>query len=92
MPSYAALWHAGDSFNAYDRSPRFGGKPVARCCLEEIRRQPLVLMPDADFEAEGFAYLAESGATPSPNCPLDSFTMAAFRQWRWSGGFLRAVI
>lgn len=47
--------------DAYDRSPRNGGKKVAQLIVESVKREPLSEMPDSDYEAEGFAWLAEHG-------------------------------
>lgn len=60
---YAQQFAAGEVVLAYDRNPRYGGKPVARIALTE---RPYLEStrdaPPADFAAEGFEYLEARGA------------------------------
>jgi hypothetical protein len=57
-PGHAAKFKAGQVVDAYDRNPRNGGTLVARI---ELTGDPYLadtwLMPQSDYEAEGFEYL-----------------------------------
>ncbi len=58
--NYASQFKAGMLVDAYDRQPRFKGKKIA---LIQLQTDPILManedMPDEDYEAEGFGYLAE---------------------------------
>lgn len=59
---HAKQFHEGDIVDAYDKSPRNGGRKVARIRLTQKPYQERycdVLAPD--FESEGFAYIKEQG-------------------------------
>jgi hypothetical protein len=56
---FADRWHAGDIVNAYDRHPRYKGKPIAVVEITSIAAEAWGDAPDEDYEAEGFAYLEE---------------------------------
>lgn len=59
---WAASWHAGDLAAVYERQPRYGGRQVATIRLtQDPYKQSTRDAPEDDFEAEGFAYLAERG-------------------------------
>lgn len=62
-PEWAAKFAAGELVEATDRQLRFGGRRVA---IIRLDRAPYLEstadMPDSDFEAEGFPYLAAIGA------------------------------
>ena len=79
---YAQRWKPFDQFQAYDRSPRYGGQAVAICEVLSVCKEPMRAMPDDDFEEEGFAYLAECKIKPPRTCPLQSFTPEEFAIWR----------
>ena len=50
-----ALRFKGDLIQAFDKSPRFGGKKIATIRLiRSPYNEPIDLMPDSDYEAEGF--------------------------------------
>lgn len=53
---YARSFMVGRVFSAFDKQPRFGGVRIGRARVVAIDKQPLVQMPDSDYEAEGFAY------------------------------------
>lgn len=61
---YAQSFSAGELVQAYDRSPRAGGKRIATI---RLTKKPYVeeasKAPDEDWEGEGFAYLTERGFT-----------------------------
>ena len=61
-PRYAALFHAGDLVQAYDKNPRNGGKPVTIIQLIQAPYLDTHLLT-TDWEAEGFAYMEEHRLT-----------------------------
>ena len=62
-PIHAARYAEGDEVTAYDKQPRFGGRPVARIRLTaDPELQNTRDAADEDYEAEGFPYLEEIGA------------------------------
>ena len=76
---------------AWDRSPRYGGKHVADIQLErDASESSLCSMTDADYEAEGFAYLHEH-----PECwrkdGFGDFGRDKFDAWRLSGDHVWVV-
>jgi hypothetical protein len=61
-PEYALRFKSGDVCLAYDKSPRFGGKPVAKIILiGDPYQENTKIAPATDYEAEGFAWLKEHG-------------------------------
>lgn len=71
-PDYAARFTKGDIITGYDRSPRFGGKPICKIRLVETpQRQWSNHIPDTDWEAEGFAYLESIAATCGKATPRE---------------------
>lgn len=84
---YAKTFRAGEIVAAYDKSPRFGGKKIAEIELTHAPyKMPLSQMPDDDYEAEGFAYLHETGTAAPPSSGFRDFSMSSFETWRASGG------
>lgn len=71
---YAQSFHDGDLVQAYDRSPRVGGKRVAivRLLLDPYP-QRTGKMTFVDFEDEGFKYLEEQGIRIQNMTPMDFF-------------------
>lgn len=89
MRSYAEKFYKGQIIDAYDKQPRFGGKRIA---VIQLTHDPVYQldadMPDADFEGEGFAFMAEH-----PELIPKAFQMRPmetmidrFGLWRESGG------
>ncbi len=60
---HAAKFHKGQLVEAWNRSPRYGGRPVAivRLTADPIQEWT-TSAPQEDFEREGFAYLESIGA------------------------------
>ena len=81
---YYGRFQAGDILTAWDRSPRFKGKPIAKIELtEKPYIEPLFLMPDADYEGEGFAYF-DANPEIIPKYWHKTFkerNISTFRQW-----------
>lgn len=89
-PSYLARWQGlFGPFQAYAQSPRFGGKCVGHGRVRGgIGVEDLSAMPDADYEAEGFAWFH---AHPHliPKAGRKMFNTCArqdFDRWRQEGG------
>ena len=74
---YAALFARGDLVQAYDRNPRWHGRPVATIRLtRDPYPESTLYAPEEDYEAEGFAYLEEISAK------VDGLTpRALWRAW-----------
>lgn len=52
--SYAIKYHKGDIVDAYDKSPRCGGRKIGQIRLtKNPYKQKLKNMPDSHFEREG---------------------------------------
>ncbi len=67
-PRHANGFHRGDRVQAWDKSPRNGGKKVGELLLTaEPEFTPLVDMED--YEREGFAYFDEHPQKLAPNAP-----------------------
>jgi len=77
-------------FEAYDRSPRFGGVRIGMGRLSAgAIAEPLAEMPDSDYVAEGFAWLhahPDCIPTAAQRQVWGDCTIAAFKRWRGSGG------
>ena len=76
QPLYASRFKALDLVQAWNSSPRVGGKKVG---IIELTEKPYLEntrdAPADDWEAEGFAYLTEIGATIFGGMtPLDLWT------------------
>lgn len=55
---YARTFHAEETVMAYDRQPRFGGKPVAILKLTaDPYKESTRNAQESDYEAEGFRFL-----------------------------------
>ena len=55
-PEYARRFGPGTRFQAYDKSPRYGGKKIGVYEVVSISQEHIGSMPDTDFEEEGFAW------------------------------------
>lgn len=63
--SYAKRFKPGMLVQAYDRSPRNGGKRVAIIRILSVTYEADADAPDSDYEAEGFDYLVEQWYEPA---------------------------
>ena len=58
---YYGRFQAGDVLTAWDRSPMYKGKRIAKIELTaKPYKEAMNLMPDEDYENEGFAYFDEN--------------------------------
>lgn len=78
---HASHFLAGSVHDAWDKSPRFGGKPIGKLRIISIAKTPICKMPNSDYEAEGFAFLEEKGLKIWKKHPKQ-----AFEDWRAAGG------
>lgn len=70
--SHAAGFKEGELVQAWDKSPRAGGKRVGTIRLTcKPYRERTDQVPDQDWEGEGFAYLEEIGVTLKGVTPAD---------------------
>jgi len=61
-PDYANKWKQRTVGIAYDKNPRFGGKPVGLIELvKDAYLEKLCNAPESDYEAEGLAWLEANG-------------------------------
>jgi hypothetical protein len=86
--NYRKRWTPGQHFDAYDRSPRFGGKHIGTGQATSIVFKLLASMPDTDYVAEGFQWfhahqhlIPPSGRRMFGDCSKTSFDL-----WRGEGG------
>lgn len=63
---------------AWDKSPRFKGKRIGTVLVTSITKEPTRTIPDEDWEAEGFAYMADHGLSVGPNLSCEQL----WRAWR----------
>ena len=77
--------------DAYDKSPRNGGRKVATIQVLSLTQEPIASMPDSDYEAEGFAWLHANGHVPPKSSGFPDFSFATFERWRQSGATLYVV-
>lgn len=84
-PDYAARFRKGDEVIAYDKSPRQGGKPIARLRLtDDVRLEPDADAPDSDWIAEGFQWFQNTYGSRLKNGR--DVSKHGFNTWRQSGG------
>lgn len=58
--SHARRFKTGDLVDAFNRQPRHAGTKIATIRIVSVTKEPMFTMPDSDYEAEGFAYLADN--------------------------------
>lgn len=87
--AYAQSFKRGMLVDAWDKSPRYGGKKVGTIRLTaDPSYEAMRSMPDDDYEREGFAYLDEHPELTSKasRSHFGSFSREAFDRWRNAGG------
>ena len=72
-PVTVKKYHVGDVCQAYDKGPRNGGHRVGYITITGMKRENVALMPDEDYEKEGFAYMEEQGLTIWGKQPRKAF-------------------
>lgn len=73
---YARQFKPGQLVDAYNRSPRNHGEKIATIRLTSVEKIPISQLSDADYEAEGLAYLHEH----PEQCPKTLFG-EKFQAW-----------
>lgn len=81
--AYASRFKVGDLVQAWDRSPRFGGKQIAIIQVMGLKKENLLLMSENDYVLEGFAYFEKNGLKIRGQDPR-----VAFDEWKQEGGDL----
>ena len=84
--SYARRFKVGDICQAYDKSPRVGGRRVGFIKITGLKQADIKDMLDGEFEDEGFAYLDEHGLKIWGKKPV-----FAWIDWRNEGGIYWVV-
>ncbi|UPY80340.1 hypothetical protein FH581_023945 [Leptospira weilii] len=85
---YALKFHPGEIVQAYDKQARFGGKKIGEIRISWIIKQSPLLMPDSDYEEEGFAWLDENPEFIPKKFILKDGTkdmQKYFRMWKMFG-------
>ncbi len=92
---YAATFRPGELVQAYDRSPRFNGKPVAVIRILSVTKEADADAPDSDYDAEGFgwyfdreverAWQDDPGSVPDSEI-AEQCCPHGFDEWRRAGG------
>ena len=85
--SYALSFYEGESVQAWNTSPRnVRARPRQLAWIRLIATpcwEPLERMPDSDYEAEGFAFLAQQPRRSGG--PVGDASWESFQKWRDSG-------
>lgn len=85
---YALKFRPNEIVQAYDKSPRFGGKKIGEVKINWIDKLHPRNMPDSDYEEEGFAWLDENPEFIHKNFIFRDGTkdmFKYFRMWRRFG-------
>lgn len=99
QPDYAATMKKGSQHNAFDRSPRFGGKQIGIIRLTETPYlEDMTDMPSEDFAGEGFEFYDKYPQfTPKKfQKEFHEMGISTFREYfdickNWGGGELYVV-
>lgn len=59
-PRHANMFKPGETVQAWDKSPRFGGKKVAEIKIIAIYQENSKDMPDEHYAKEGFQYMLDN--------------------------------
>lgn len=82
---YASHFKKGRIVNVYDRAPQSKARKHRKVgelvILNDLYREPLNMMPDSDYEAEGLKFFNEHPYLLHTSLPLDA-TWRAFDEWR----------
>ena len=74
---YAKRFKINSLFQGYDKSPRFKGKRIGVSTILNIKKEHISLMPDEDYEKEGFKYMSDNNLKIWDKDPWE-----AFNDWR----------
>lgn len=59
-PRHAASFKPGEIVQAWDKSPRYGGKKVAEIKINAVYKEPIIDAHGDDYEKEGFKYMCDN--------------------------------
>ena len=86
-PRHAASFKPGEIVQAWDKSPRFGGKKVAEIKILSIVKEDMKDAPDEDYAKEGFVFMATHGISlykvAKKYWPPDGIVIPTLRYWEW---------
>jgi len=72
----------------WSASPHRKGKKIGEAVITSLTREPTHLIPDSDWEAEGFAYMTEHGINVDKNLSCEKL----WRLWRQDREKVTAVV
>lgn len=78
----------GLRMQAWSASPHRGGKRIGIILVTSVARERTCLIPDSDWEAEGFAFMADAGIDVGPELSCEKL----WRLWRQDPEKVTAVI
>src|SRR4030095_966481 len=81
-PRHAASFSPGEIVQAWDKSPRFGGKKVAEIRITAIYQENMIDAPDEDYKKEGFEYMCAEGICLKHRGKEYLPTKAYWRGWK----------
>lgn len=96
-PRYAAMFRPGVEFVALNKDRRYGGVEIGRGRITSpVMLEPLAIMPDSDYDGEGFRFFAEHPELLPPAALKRGWSAGAcsresFNAWRSSGESLYVV-
>jgi hypothetical protein len=90
--NHAKRFHKGDHVMAWNKGQRLpGAHPIAEIVLtDDPKLEPITLMPDSDYEAEGFAWLHEHPESWTTD-KFGTFSWVDFMIWRNSAALFWVV-
>ncbi|NOS85250.1 MAG: hypothetical protein HOP31_08935 [Ignavibacteria bacterium] len=80
-PRHAASFKPGETVQAWDKSPRFGGKKVAEIKILAVYQEDMKDAPESDYEKEGFQYMCDNNIPLYKVGKTDCLPDRAY--WRW---------
>jgi len=88
---HASQFIRGLRVQAWDKSPRYSGKKIGVIELKLVEKQPIISMPDSDYEAEGFGHMHRAGIEAPKASGFRDYSWEEFNRWRRSGEVLWVV-
>ena len=83
--SHAKKFKAGALVSAYNKAPMYGGQKIGIIRIQVVPyKENIKNMPDSDYYAEGFAYLAGPGNHLLPASMPIGVTREGFEEWKKS--------
>lgn len=88
---YASQFIRGLRVQAWDKSPRYEGKKIGVIELKRVEKQPIISMPDRDYECEGFGHMHRAGIKATKSSGFRDYSWEEFNRWRRSGEVLWVI-